>query len=146
MNSPLQDPNSSFAKALYNIDIFSTSIFVLEAVLKIIAFGFLTNGKSSYLRQIWNLVDFIIVIFSLLAVTPLTDNLRLMKIFRVLRLLRLIGKNEELKVALRALFLALPNIANVTIIMILFFLIFGVISVSYFKGKFFFCNNYNYDL
>ena len=83
------------------------------------------------------------MIFSLLAVTPLTDNLRLMKIFRVLRLLRLIGKNEELKVALRALFLALPNILNVTIIMILFFLIFGVISVSYFKGKFFKCINFH---
>jgi hypothetical protein len=39
----------------------------------------------------------------------------------------------------RALFRAIPNIANVTLIMMLFFLIFGVIAVSQFKGKFFDC-------
>jgi hypothetical protein len=44
-------------------------------------------------------------------------------------------------VAVRALFYAIPNILNITIIMLLFFLIFGVISVSYFKGKFYHCTN-----
>ena len=81
------------------------------------------------------------MIFSLLAVTPLSDNLRLIKILRVLRLLRLISKNLKLKLALRALLLSLPNVGNITIIMILFFLIFGVICVSYFKGKLFDCEN-----
>lgn len=38
-----------------------------------------------------------------------------------------------------ALFKALPNIINVTIISLLFFLIFGIIAVNYFKGNFFTC-------
>ena len=48
--------------------------------------------------------------------------------------------------AVRALFYAIPNILNITIIMLLFFLIFGVISVSYFKGKFYYCTNYYEEL
>jgi len=44
-------------------------------------------------------------------------------------------------VAVRALILGIPNILNVTLIMLLFFLIFGVIFVSGFKGKFYFCSD-----
>jgi hypothetical protein len=62
-----------------------------------------------------------------------------LKVLKVLRIFRLISRNEGLKVAVRALFRAIPNIANVTLIMMLFFLIFGVIAVSQFKGKFFDC-------
>jgi hypothetical protein len=72
--------------------------------MKNIAFGFLFNGKWSYLRQNWNMIDFLIIVFSLLSLTPLTDNLKIFKIFRVFRFLRLITRNEELKVAVRALF------------------------------------------
>ena len=60
--------------------------------------------------------------------------------------MRLISKNEQLKVAVRALFYAVPNVANITIIMLLFFLIFGVIAVSYFKGKFYYCTSPHEDL
>jgi voltage-gated sodium channel type XI alpha len=36
-------------------------IFIIEAILKIIAKGFILN-KQSYLRDPWNVVDFIIAI------------------------------------------------------------------------------------
>jgi Ion transport protein len=139
MDSPVEDPESTMKRSLFWIDVATTIVFIMEAVMKNVAFGFLFNGKWSYMRQNWNVVDFLIIIFSLLSLTPLSDNLKTFKIFRVLRLLRLITRNEELKVAVRALFLAIPNVANVTIIMILFFLIFGIIAVSYFKGKFYYC-------
>ncbi|MFO0005279.1 MAG: ion transporter, partial [bacterium] len=60
--------------------------------------------------------------------------------FRILRVLRLISRNESLRVGVKALLYALPNIGNVTVIMLFFFLIFGIICVSYFKGKFFICS------
>jgi hypothetical protein len=84
-------------------------------------------------------MDFTIILFSMLSLSPLSDNLRSVKVFRIARVLRLISRNEELQLAMRALFLAIPNVANVTVIMILFFLIFGIISVSYFKGRLFTC-------
>ena len=74
-----------------------------------------------------------------MSIGPFSDNFKTIKIFRILRSMRLISRNEQLKVAVRALFYAIPNILNITIIMLLFFLIFGVIAVSYFKGKFYYC-------
>jgi hypothetical protein len=41
----------------------------------------------------------------------------------------------------RALFRGIPNIANITLIMNLLLLIFGVIFVSQFKGKFYSCTD-----
>lgn len=37
--------------------------------------------------------------------------------------------------------MALPNIANITIMMLFFFLIFGIIAVDKFKGKLYTCSN-----
>ena len=121
-------------KSLFWVDVGTTVVFILEASIKIIALGFLLNGPKSYLRITWNMLDFTIIMFSILATTPLSDSLTGIKVFRILRLLRLISKNEELKVAVRALFLAIPNVTSITVIMLLFYLIFGVILVSYYKG------------
>ena len=85
----------------------TTIIFILESVLKSIAFGFLFNGVQSYLKSTWNLMDFFIIFMSILAITPLTDSLAIVKMFRVLRILRLVSKNEGLQVAFKALFSAL---------------------------------------
>ena len=82
---------------------------------------------------------------STLSLTPLSDKLKSIKMLRIFRALRLVTKNDGLKVAVRALFLAIPNVANVTIIMILFFFIFGVISVSYFKGKLYYCTKLAFE-
>ena len=134
LDGPLLDPNSDFKLKLYWVDTAMTVLFVLEASLKVACYGFLFNGSNSYMRQSWNQLDFLIIVFSLLS--PLSNNY---KAFKVLRVLRIVSRNEGLKVAVRALIRALPNVANVTSIMMLFFLIFGVISVSQFKGKFYFC-------
>ena len=61
------------------------------------------------------------------------------KMFRVLRPLRLISRNNGLKTAVVALFMAIPNIISIITIVLLFFLIFGIIGVNYFKGTFFYC-------
>ena len=86
------------------------------------------------------MLDFVIIVFSILSLTPLIGNLQIIKIFRVARPLRLISRNKGLKVAVKALAQAIPSIANVTIITLLFFVIFGIIAISFFKGKFFVCN------
>lgn len=59
--------------------------------------------------------------------------------FRILRVFRLIGRNESLKVGVKALLYAIPKMLNVTIILLFFFLMFGVLCVSYFKGKLYYC-------
>jgi hypothetical protein len=64
VDSPLNDPNSTLSNVLNIIDIVITSFFVLESLSKIISNGLIFNGSDSYLRISWNVMDFIIVIFS----------------------------------------------------------------------------------
>lgn len=136
LDNPLIDPNSHYAAILYGIDLGTTFIFILEAAIKILSFGFMFNGPSSYMKNVWNRLDFAIIILSLLSTSVLHHNY---KAFKVLRVLRLIGRNDGLQISVKSLFMGLPNIMNVAVIMFLFFLIFGVIAVSQFKGKLYNC-------
>mmetsp|Transcript_41505 Transcript_41505/g.39928 ORF Transcript_41505/g.39928 Transcript_41505/m.39928 type:complete len:177 (+) Transcript_41505:540-1070(+) len=108
--------------------------------MRIVSLGFLFNGKYSYLRNPWNMIDFIIVIFSLAAFSDTDSNLKLIKIFRVMKPLRIISKNKSLKAAVIALIMAIPNIFTILITVLLFFVIFGIVGVSQMKGLFFYCN------
>ena len=62
MDEPRLDPNSSKAKALKICDITFTSIFTIESALKIIVYGFVKK-RWTYLRDGWNVLDFVIVLF-----------------------------------------------------------------------------------
>jgi len=50
-------------------------VFLIEFFMKIIAFGFIFNEQSSYLRNPWNLIDFIIILISVVAISPLANQL-----------------------------------------------------------------------
>lgn len=71
LDNPLVDPNSEYATILSWIDIGTTIIFIIEAIMKILSFGFSCNGPSSYIKNIWNRLDFAIIILSLLSTSVL---------------------------------------------------------------------------
>jgi uncharacterized membrane protein len=84
-----------------------TACFTLEMSSKIIVYGFVFNGKQSYLRVSWNILDFMIVSSALVSLNPnMGKNLKVLKtlrILRVLRPLRMISKNKGLKISITAL-------------------------------------------
>lgn len=99
---PLENPKSEKMKVLDQIDLVFTSIFCFEAVLKIIALGFIINGRRSYLRDSWNVLDFLIVVLSVVSLS-LDANLSFIKVLRVARILRplrLIQRAQGLKIAI----------------------------------------------
>ena len=65
--NPLEDPNSSKNNFLRYLDMFFTTLFIFEGLIKIIHGGLIINGKHSYFRSIWNIMDFFIVVFSLIS-------------------------------------------------------------------------------
>ena len=70
-------------------------------------------------------------------------DLKTIKIFRlikVLRPLRALSKNEGLKISINALRVALPEIFQIAILSIMFYFMFGVIGINYFKGQFWNCS------
>jgi hypothetical protein len=114
-----------------------TTIFTLECILKIIFLGFVLNGKDSYLRNGWNVVDIIIVTFAILTLCFSGINLKFIKalrMLRVLRPLRMISRNPALKIAVQSLFNAIPGIVNVMVISVLFLMLFGILGVNFYKG------------
>ena len=67
-------------------------IFVLEAIFKIIALGFVF-GKRAYLKNSWNVLDFTIVVLSVISEIIehyTTLNIAFIRAFRALRILRAI--------------------------------------------------------
>lgn len=88
-----------------DIDIFFAAFFGFEMCMKIIAFGFIYN-ESSYLRESWNILDFLIVIASFIDVSVSSINLSFVKILRLLRTLRplrFITHNRSMKILVSAL-------------------------------------------
>ena len=141
LDKPTLDPNSTEKAIIFWIDIVTIVVFTAECLMKIFTYGFIMNGPYSYLKDLWDALDFIILTFSYLCLTSWAESFKVVKTFRILRSLRLIGKNEGLKVAVRALLFAIPNILNITVIMVLFHSIFAMVLISNFKGKMFICTN-----
>jgi hypothetical protein len=64
IEDPLDNPSSNFNKILFGIDIAINVQFGVEAIMKIVSFGFLLTGETAYIRNPWNILDFSIVIVS----------------------------------------------------------------------------------
>ena len=98
LESPLNDPKSQKADILYYIDCVVTALFTFELIFKVIVLGFLLNGKESYIRNPWNIMDFIIVAISLISITfrdagSKLSVLKTLRMMRVARPLRMISRN-----------------------------------------------------
>lgn len=125
-----------------------TAVFLFESVIKIIVYGLVFNGKDSYLRSAWNMMDMIIVIFAVVSLFPTGIDvgfIKILRMLRVLRPLRVVSRNEGLKVAVLSLINAIPGILNVMVICALFFMLFGIFGTNYFKGQFFYCEMTNVE-
>lgn len=98
MDNPLNDPNGEMSQTLGTLNIIITALFTLECAIKIIVMGFVWNGRRSYMRNGWNILDFIIVLLSLASLglgdsTGDLSKFKVLRTLRVLRPLRLISRN-----------------------------------------------------
>lgn len=141
LDNPLNNPNSTLTDYLLLSDYVLTSFFIGEGLLKVISQGFFFN-ESAYLKNGWNIIDFLVVIISVVSITVTGNKYKFVKIFRLLRILRplrVVSKNKGLRIGIQALIVAIPRLFNVTIISLLFFMVCGIIGVNYFKGTFYTC-------
>lgn len=145
IDSPsLEDPyqKNSLGILLTTISI----VFILECVIKVIVMGFYW-GENTYLKDNWNVLDFVIVGFSIL--TWILESLsgfdisfvRGFRALRALRPLRMVSKNEGIKTVVNSLLLSIPSLLNVMLIILLFLLVFGILGVQFWKGAIAWCTN-----
>ena len=130
------------------LDKITTFAFIFECVFKIITFGYACNGKNSYMNSSWNIMDFIIVFFSIFDLLPTGQDIGAIKIIRlarVLRPLRMIARNEGMKIAIESLIMSIKGVGNVLIISILILLLFAILGTNFYKGLFMTCEMDNID-
>nr|XP_041570271.1 sodium channel protein type 5 subunit alpha isoform X1 [Taeniopygia guttata] len=119
-----------------------TYIFVLEMLLKWVAYGF-----KKYFTNAWCWLDFLIVDVSLISLVASTlgysemGPIKSLRTLRALRPLRALSRFEGMRVVVNALVGAIPSIMNVLLVCLIFWLIFSIMGVNLFAGKFGKCIN-----
>ncbi|XP_028263920.1 sodium channel protein type 4 subunit alpha A isoform X2 [Parambassis ranga] len=119
-----------------------TYIFVVEMLLKWVAYGYKT-----YFTNAWCWLDFFIVDISLISLTAnwlgYSDlgPIKSLRTLRALRPLRALSRFEGMRVVVNALVGAIPSIFNVLLVCLIFWLIFSIMGVNLFAGKFYRCIN-----
>ncbi|KAJ8734234.1 hypothetical protein PYW07_014785 [Mythimna separata] len=82
------------AQNLEKTEAYFLAIFCVEASLKILALGFVLH-RGSYLRNVWNIMDFFVVVtgsMTIFAEYNVDVDLRMLRSFRVLRPLKLVSR------------------------------------------------------
>ncbi|XP_042742480.1 sodium channel protein type 4 subunit alpha [Lagopus leucura] len=117
-------------------------IFVIEMLLKWVAYGF-----KVYFTNAWCWLDFLIVDVSLVSLTANwlgyseLGAIKSLRTLRALRPLRALSRFEGMRVVVNALLGAIPSIMNVLLVCLIFWLIFSIMGVNLFAGKYYRCVN-----
>jgi len=124
-----------------------TMLFVVEVIVKVISRGLLFNGPLSYLRKPSNVLDFFVVLISLVSALIKSGNLGMVKVLRIAtrltRPMRLIFRDERLKISIKVLQAVMPQILRLLMIYCLFCLIFATIGVNLLSGRMYYCQAEN---
>ncbi|XP_023211604.1 sodium channel protein para-like isoform X2 [Centruroides sculpturatus] len=117
-----------------------TVIFFFEMLIKWLAFGF-----KQYFTNAWCWLDFVIVLVSVVNLTATLvgggniQAFKTMRTLRALRPLRALSRFQGMRVVVNALVQAIPAIFNVLLVCLIFWLIFAIMGVQLFNGKFHKC-------
>ncbi|XP_029461499.1 sodium channel protein type 2 subunit alpha-like [Rhinatrema bivittatum] len=123
-----------------------TYIFILEMLLKWVAYGF-----AKYFTNAWCWLDFLIVDVSLVSLIANAlgyselGAIKSLRTLRALRPLRALSRFEGMRVVVNALIGAIPSIMNVLLVCLIFWLIFSIMGVNLFSGKYYHCVNTTTD-
>ncbi|XP_067914013.1 voltage-dependent T-type calcium channel subunit alpha-1G isoform X3 [Heterodontus francisci] len=147
MERPKIDPKSAERIFLTFSNYIFTVIFLAEMAVKLVAMG-LCFGQRTYLKSSWNILDGLLVMISVIDIlvsmvsdsgTKILGMLRVLRLLRTLRPLRVISRAPGLKLVVETLMSSLKPIGNIVVICCAFFIIFGILGVQLFKGKFYVC-------
>uniref|UniRef100_A0A480M5G6 Voltage-dependent T-type calcium channel subunit alpha-1H isoform a n=1 Tax=Sus scrofa TaxID=9823 RepID=A0A480M5G6_PIG len=147
LERPDIDPSSTERLFLSVSNYIFTAIFVAEMTVKVVALG-LVSGEHAYLQSSWNVLDGLLVLVSLIDIVvalasaggaKILGILRVLRLLRTLRPLRVISRAPGLKLVVETLISSLRPIGNIVLICCAFFIIFGILGVQLFKGKFYYC-------
>lgn len=120
----------------------TSTCFCIEAAIKIISMG-LFKHRNAYLKNGWNIVDFIVVSMSLaeflfidvLNLSNFFPSLKALRVMRVLRPLRTIKRVKSMRGLVTVILKSLPQLGNTFLFLMFFFTMFAIIGLHTFKAN-----------
>uniref|UniRef100_A0A4W6EAI7 Voltage-dependent L-type calcium channel subunit alpha n=1 Tax=Lates calcarifer TaxID=8187 RepID=A0A4W6EAI7_LATCA len=126
-------------------------IFSIECFLKIVAYGFLFHADA-YLRNCWNILDFVCVSVGLFTVVvdainhisgvegPVGEkgggfDMKALRAFRVLRPLRLVSGVPSLQVVMNSILKSMLPLFHITLLVLFMVTIYSIMGLELFKCK-----------
>lgn len=143
----LDSSNTTSTLVLNVLNYFFTICFALEAVMKIVTYGFVLES-STYLREAWNVIDLIALAFSFMDFFGSSTNMKMFRVLRLLRVfrtLRYLSGNNYIKVMFKAVTKSLGALCNALILLITVFIMFSIVGVHFFSGRFQYCSLAKYE-
>nr|Q28371.1 RecName: Full=Sodium channel protein type 4 subunit alpha; AltName: Full=Sodium channel protein skeletal muscle subunit alpha; AltName: Full=Sodium channel protein type IV subunit alpha; AltName: Full=Voltage-gated sodium channel subunit alpha Nav1.4 [Equus caballus]AAA67366.1 skeletal muscle sodium channel alpha-subunit [Equus caballus] len=119
-----------------------TYIFIMEMLLKWVAYGF-----KVYFTNAWCWLDFLIVDVSIISLVANwlgyseLGPIKSLRTLRALRPLRALSRFEGMRVVVNALLGAIPSIMNVLLVCLIFWVIFSIMGVNLFAAKIYYFIN-----
>uniref|UniRef100_A0A8C4QUP2 Voltage-dependent L-type calcium channel subunit alpha n=2 Tax=Eptatretus burgeri TaxID=7764 RepID=A0A8C4QUP2_EPTBU len=146
-----EDDSNGINHNLEKVEYAFLIIFTVETFLKIIADG-LVMHPSSYIRNGWNLLDFIIVIVGLFSMmlelaTKASEggtvtggksggfDVKALRAFRVLRPLRLVSGVPSLQVVLNSIIKAMVPLLHIALLVLFVIIIYAIMGLELFLGR-----------
>ena len=129
-----EDASSEYRFGLDIVNYIFTGVFIVEASLKLTAYGI------AYYKNSWNNFDFCVVMASIVDIILLTQGdsmkalrvgpqlARVLRVLRVSRLFRLINKYETLAALINVIQVALPRMMNVFLLLLLVYFIYAILG------------------
>ncbi|XP_043982846.1 dihydropyridine-sensitive L-type skeletal muscle calcium channel subunit alpha-1-like [Gambusia affinis] len=144
---PEEDSNNTNAN-LESLEYIFLIIFTFECFMKIIAYG-LVFHEGAYLRNCWNILDFVIVFMGLFTFGLDTINMiagvekekgggfdmKALRAFRVLRPLRLVSGVPSLQVVMNSILKAMLPLLHIALLVFLLVTIYAIMGLELFKCK-----------
>jgi len=122
-----------YTSVLDGFNIGFTAVFLLECILKLIAFNY-----KNYFRDAWNIFDFIIVVGSIVDIIigevskGAGFNFNFFRLFRALRLVKLLSQGDGIRTLLWTFMKSFQALPFVGLLILLLFFIYAVIGMQVF--------------
>ncbi|XP_044211809.1 sodium channel protein type 4 subunit alpha B-like [Thunnus albacares] len=111
-------------------------VFVVEMILMMVAFGF-----KRYFTNKWCWVEFAVVIVSLISVTSSMLGYASLTSIKCVRALRTVSFFPGTRVVVDVLLSIIPSLLDMLLVVLVAWLIFSILGVNLFAGKFYYCFN-----
>lgn len=108
------------------------AIYSLEVVIKMLALGIFLE-EDSYMRDPWNVLDFLIVSISYI---PASKSVSALRAVRSLRTIRTLSAFPQMSKLVQMIIETIPKMLTILFLVLITVLMFAIIAMQLFSGSF----------